>query len=371
LLMDSESKRCVVIDPFEELAERVESLIRCQQSQVVAILDTHAHVDHDSCRKLLLKVVGAQVADTANTPDELGWPETPDGIATLSDGSQAPYLSFSDKWVIVKTDLPGHTLIGCAYLVGPLSDGQQLLADDVVFAFTGDTILMGGIGRTDFPCSSIEKMFESLRRLPNLISPQTIICPTHDYNNDFATTLAFEKNDNEFLAKILCEQNPIGFEQFAEAKPVVDAGISDATNSELVCGLIKPGSDSPVASIEITKDSLKQFFDEHRDSLIIDVREPHEFAFAQDWSELGFSAPPENIPLTRLSGYLPNLLAFHKESPRDVIFLCRSGKRSGKAADVARRVGIDTARHIAGGIALNVKHKCASERALDEMGYMI
>ncbi len=94
LLMDSKSKRCVVIDPFEELAERVESLVRCQQSQVVAILDTHAHVDHESCRKMLLKVMATQAAESSQTNDLLGWPETPDGTATLADGTLAPYLRF-------------------------------------------------------------------------------------------------------------------------------------------------------------------------------------------------------------------------------------------------------------------------------------
>ena len=52
LLMDAKSKNCIIIDPFEELAERTETLIRCQKSNVVAILDTHPHVDHDSCRSI-------------------------------------------------------------------------------------------------------------------------------------------------------------------------------------------------------------------------------------------------------------------------------------------------------------------------------
>ena len=103
--------------------------------------------------------------------------------------------------------------------------------------------------------------------------------------------------------------------------------------------------------------------------MIIDVREPHEFSFAQDWSELGIEGVPENVPLTRLSGCLPNLMNMYRESHRDVIFLCRSGKRSGKAAEVARRIGIP-ARHIAGGIALSVKTKCSSEPVV-EPGYMI
>jgi cysteine desulfurase len=151
---------------------------------------------------------------------------------------------------------------------------------------------------------------------------------------------------------------------------VVDSRIDDESRSELVCGLITSRDDVDASSIEISADQLKEFFGDHRDSLIIDVREPHEFAFAQDWSDLGFASPPENVPLTRLSGFLPSLLG-SRRSRRDVIFLCRSGKRSGKAAEVARRIGIDTARHISGGIALNVRHKCAAPGGLDETGYMI
>ena len=157
--------------------------------------------------------------------------------------------------MIAQADLPGHTIISRAFLIGKISDGNHLRAEDVVFAFTGDTILMGGIGRTDFPCSSIEKMYESLQRLPKLISPETIICPTHDYNNEFATTLMSERSDNAFLDSILCENNPMPLGEFTDAKPGLDADISDETNSELVCGLIKPGtSEGPV--IEISEGCL-------------------------------------------------------------------------------------------------------------------
>lgn len=374
LLMDSKSKRCIVVDPFEELAERTEALIRCQQSQVVAILDSHAHVDHESCRKMLLKVIGDHAADCANTTDLLGWPETHDGMATLSDGESVPYIQISDEMVVAKTDLPGHTKIGRAYLVGKLTAGEEdakrLAADDVMLAFTGDMILMGGIGRTDFPCSTVEGMFESLHRLPKLVSQTTILCPTHDYNTEFTTTLGAECQSNEFLRGIL--DNKIGYDQFATEKPKIDAAITDETNSELVCGLIKSDNPNSKGSITIQHDQLKAFFAEHQDSLIIDVREPHEFAFATDWAKIGFKTPPENVPLTRLAGFLPGLLEAHKASPKDVIFLCRSGRRSGIAANVAQRVGIDTARNIAGGIAMNPNHQCVSNDVMNnDMGYII
>ena len=374
LLMDAKSKRCIVVDPFEELAERVEALIRCQKSQVVAILDSHAHVDHESCRRMLLKVIGNHAAETAHTKDELGWPETPDGTAVLEDGSKAPFMIVSEDLVIAQTELPGHTKIGRAYLVGKLSnlesDAPSLAAKDVTLAFTGDMILMGGIGRTDFPCSTVEGMFESLQRLPKLISETTILCPTHDYNNEFSTTIAAECLSNEFLRGIL--DNQIKLDAFALEKPKIDSAITDETNSELVCGLIKSDFSNSDASITIQHDQLKSFFAEHQDSLIIDVREAHEFAFATDWATLGFDSPPQNVPLTRLTGFLPNLLSLHRESNRDIIFLCRSGRRSGRAAEVARRIGIDTARHIAGGIAMNPNHQCAANDSFNgDMGYII
>lgn len=366
LLMDSASKRCVIIDPFEELAGRVETLVRCQKSQVVAILDTHAHVDHDSCRAMLLKVLGDLVLSSAHTADELGWPETSDGEIELGDGSQAEFLRLSNKRKLIQTSLPGHTQIGRAFLV---SSGNDLLScpGDIEFAFTGDMILMGGIGRTDFPSSTIAGMYDSLRRLPMLISDATVICPTHDYNTEFCTTLAAERGTNPFLDGVI--NGKVSLSEFLEQKPVIDAKITDATNSELVCGLIK-GCASDASSIEIAPHELRDFFADHADSLILDVREPHEFSFAQDWSDFGFDSPPENVPLTRLSGYLPRLLKRFADSQQDVIFLCRSGKRSGKAAEIARRVGLTTARHIAGGIALTVKTTCVSKE-LAEPSYMI
>ena len=124
LWMDSASRRCIVIDPFEEMAERVETLVRCQKSKVVAVLDTHAHVDHDSCRKELLGALSQFAAESANSQDLLGWPENPDGHCTLGDGSTAPWMRFSDDLVIARTEFPGHTEIGVAYFVGSLAGDQ-------------------------------------------------------------------------------------------------------------------------------------------------------------------------------------------------------------------------------------------------------
>ncbi len=349
LFMDAESKTCLVVDPFESLAGRVSSIVRCQESKVIAILDSHGHVDHESCRSMLVNVMAESMLSSAQSDDLLGWPEN---LPTLvvGDGSSAEYFSLGSKLVVAKVDLPGHTTISNAYLVGSLDENNSLPAKNVRFAFTGDTILMGGIGRTDFPCSTITGMYESLCRLPKLINDATVICPTHDYNNELATTLATEARDNEFLASVLDPVISMTREDFIDRKPAIDKGITDETNSELVCGFLKDSSTTVSEANAIR--NLKEFLNQHQNSLVIDVREPHEFCFAQDWDELGFSEPPLNVPLTQLAGYLPFLIN-DKPADQAVVFLCRSGRRSGLAAALAGRLAIKNAMHIHGGLALN------------------
>lgn len=369
LLMDAQSNHCIIVDPFEEMSTRVEALVRCQESKVVAVLDSHAHVDHDSCRGELIDSLKPWLQTEALTNDELGWPEHVAGTVTLDDDTKVPYLKFSKRYIIAQVELPGHTQVGRAYLIGaPPADGR-LKKEQIEFAFTGDMILMGGIGRTDFPCSNVEAMYASLRRLTEIIGPHTVLCPTHDYNNELATSLAAERARNSFLNSIVETQNPISLSEFLDTKPGVDAKIDDASNSELVCGLISEGDDCESA-LEIARGELKAFFQENAAAWIIDVREPHEFSFAQDWSEIGFRSPPQNVPLTRLVGFLPQLRQQVQANPQDVIFLCRSGRRSGVAASVARAMGVSTARHVAGGIALNVATKCLTDEWA-EPGYMI
>lgn len=366
ILLDKDTSRCVIIDPFEELSERIETLVRCQASQVVAILDTHKHVDHESCRSALVDSLSDLTLPSAHTSDILGWPEEPAGTLQLADGSDAPFICLSADTVIAQTPLPGHTVDSMAFLVGEPKDGA-LTADRVRLAFSGDTLQIGGIGRTDFYSSSGSDLFNSLRRLPTLVSSSTLVCPTHDYTTDFATTLAAELQRNEFLARILAEDSTMTAEEFLQEKNSVDDHIDDESNCELVCGHILPSCDKAI-SLDLSSEELPDFFACHEGSVIVDVREPHEFRFAQDWDALGLKQPPENIPLTRLSDFFGKLLQDETQRNRDMIFLCRSGSRSGKVAQVARRLGFDRVWHIKGGIALGTQREAFEP---DDMEFVI
>ena len=323
-------------------------------------------MDHDSPRKKVIERLSDRLGPNVRTEDLLGWPTNTTETITLGDGQAAPFFRIGNEVIIAQTDLPGHTVIGSCFLLGKSHDQQTLNPHEVRFAFSGDTILIGGIGRTDFSASSEKAMFNSLQKLPKLISPTTAICPTHDYENDFTTTLEAETKNNPFLAKICDTILPISYDEYSAEKQRLDSGIQDESNSELVCGMIC-SANKESSSIDVRPDELADFFAEHQDALVVDVREPQEFQFVRDWQSFGLKNPPLNVPLSHFTNFLSHQLR-EKDHHREIIFLCRSGTRSGKAAQTLRRLGnFSRAWNIAGGIALG----STGNQAKEEAEYMI
>ncbi len=91
---------------------------------------------------------------------------------------------------------------------------------------------------------------------------------------------------------------------------------------------------------------LAAFLQAHADALLVDVREQPE-ADAGACHLHGRSAL--NLPLSRLAEHLAQLLATPE---RPLVFVCRSGNRSARAALALRRAGHPQAWTLAGGIAL-------------------
>jgi len=80
---------------------------------------------------------------------------------------------------------------------------------------------------------------------------------------------------------------------------------------------------------------------EHRDAFtLIDVREPHELE-----GPLGAVEGARNLPLLRLLG---RVSSFDADEP--IVLLCRSGRRSGQAAEALQRAGLKAVASVEGGI---------------------
>ncbi|MCC2958442.1 aminotransferase class V-fold PLP-dependent enzyme [Massilia sp. IC2-477] len=108
----------------------------------------------------------------------------------------------------------------------------------------------------------------------------------------------------------------------------------------------RPGADPlPMDGIDLDPTSAAAYLAAHPDALLVDVRELPEHAAAAAQLR-GRSA--HNVPLSQLAGQAVHWL----REPRPLVFVCRSGNRSARAARLLRRLGHAQAWHVAGGLAL-------------------
>jgi len=81
---------------------------------------------------------------------------------------------------------PGHSPGGICLLV----DGN---------VFTGDTLFVGGIGRTDLPGASERQFMKSIKEKLFTLPEPTIVWPGHDYGDKPKSTIGWEKATNPWL----------------------------------------------------------------------------------------------------------------------------------------------------------------------------
>ena len=299
---------------------------------LAAVIDTHGHADHVSCRETMLT---EQLADQQS--DALGWPENTPCVTI--HGIVYHYITIGEKWLL-KAPTPGHTEDSISLLLcEPVKDLTKPLS--VHYAFCGDLILMGSLGRTNFSCSSAAAMYVSLQRLNSLIGSDTLLCPSHDYNNEFVTSIGAEMSVNSLLAQVI--NNDIYSDDFALQKALMDKNIVDKSDSEIICGAIN--GDCDIKSIyEYSSASLNKAIKQENNIKLIDIRESHEYALQHD------EMIAENVPLTSLVHFIQKQLNNKKER---FVLVCRSGSRSYFAAQALSRLGFNNVGHLKGGYALH------------------
>ncbi len=371
LIVHKETKRCIIIDPCDTVAERIEKYVQCQKLEIEAILDTHSHADHESIRPELQRVLAAHMVNSHAKFDHLGWPEKGNLTeVTLQNGEKIPAL------VIVKTDrsadgevkgdlvlgklyTPGHTSDSHAFLYGWAKDGL-LKNENIQFAFSGDTVLNGGLGRTNFSTSDTRALFESLRLLNGTLSPHSLLCPAHDYNNSFATTFDTEIKENPLLALATGPMTPMTLDSFLTKKQDIDTKLAaiEADFQTVVCGVTGQSTKCQQEKVSLSADEFKQQLQKRMDNwTIIDVREPQEHSLSGNWSTLGLKDSPRNVPLSRFVNFMKEVLSGDERDNRaepknltKILLICRSGTRSLMATRSLRRLGVDQVWNLDGGL---------------------
>ena len=177
LLGDAATGEAVLIDPVFEHERRDLALLRELGLRLIATLDTHVHADHVTGAWLLSQRCGSRILLSGQ-----GGASGADRL--LQHGDR---VDFGGRHLQVRAT-PGHTQ-GCLSYV----------LDDQSMAFTGDSLLIRGCGRTDFQQGSPAQLFRSVREQILSLPPACLLYPGHDYRGLTVTSVAEELRYNPRL----------------------------------------------------------------------------------------------------------------------------------------------------------------------------
>lgn len=158
------------------------------------ILNTHGHPDHTSGNETIKKMTGARVLmheeddRLFNTPSIVSMFKSWGFEATTSVDEHITHgqlLKLGElEFQVIHT--PGHT------------PGSVCLYGHGV-VFTGDTLFVGAVGRTDLPGGSAEVLGRSLKERLAVLPDDTIVLPGHDYGDSPTSTIENEKRYNPYM----------------------------------------------------------------------------------------------------------------------------------------------------------------------------
>ncbi|MDN2711152.1 aminotransferase class V-fold PLP-dependent enzyme [Janthinobacterium sp. SUN118] len=128
-----------------------------------------------------------------------------------------------------------------------------------------------------------------------------------------------------------------------------DTVLCAAGNDGSICNTVRAAQDGivPAAELQLDAAGLPAFLRQHPDAILVDVREAYEHAACA--GQVFEGCEVRSVPLSRLAGQVG---AWLQEPRRPLVFFCRSGNRSARAAACLRRLGHGAAWQLNGGMAL-------------------
>ena len=182
IVMDEVTSEAVIIDPGAD-EEIIENLIENMKAKIKYILLTHGHFDHVGAVEYLSEKLN--VPFYINKKDEEY--ALKDNYVFRKLRQADGYLKDGDTFIIGNKEIkvietPGHSKGGVSFLI-----------DDNLF--TGDTLFMGSIGRTDFTGGDFDEIISSIKNKLLPLGDNINVYPGHGPSS----TISYEKMRNPYL----------------------------------------------------------------------------------------------------------------------------------------------------------------------------
>jgi len=309
LIANKKGAEACIIDPVLEHIENYLKAIKDLDLKLVKVIDTHVHADHVSGI--------SKLRDKTQCIACMGKSQNASEIVSME-------VSDNEKFKVGDLELralftPGHT-----------DDSYCFLLNNKIF--TGDTLLIGGTGRTDFQNGNAEDQYNSLFNVVLKLDDSVLVYPAHDYKGETVTTIGFERKTNPRL-------------QVKSKQEYVDLMSSLNLPNPKLMDIVVPKNRKHGVRLKIQMQSnginvqqLKTMMNQKKVKLI-DVRE--DFEIQRD----GLIEKSIQVPYTQIENFFQNIEL--SQSTDQFVLYCHSGQRTYLALQKLKNSNI---YHLAGGI---------------------
>lgn len=336
-IADEVSKEAAFIDPVNTQIESYMALLAEHGLTLKYSFETHVHADHITASGLLRQRTGAHTCVSRFGGAQLADIQLHDGDVFKLGNEEIKAIS-----------TPGHTP-GCT---------SYLWRDRL---FSGDSLFIGGCGRTDFQGGSASDLYDSITQRLFTLPDDTLVYPGHDYSERWVSNIKQERTTNPRLAGKTREEFIEIMANLNLPKPRL---IDESVPANRYCGLDEnerqdaivrreengtvrttvTGQDLVAAAkqqiTEVNVERAKQLLAEGNITLI-DTREESEYAASHIDNAVLL---PRGVLEFKLNT-VPDLA----DQSKAILIYCRTGGRSALAAQTLQTLGYKTVLSMAGG----------------------
>ncbi len=192
IIGSEEAGEALVIDPAAD-GEWLLQEAQKNKLTIKYIVNTHSHIDHVMGNKKMKDLTGAQIviheaeapyiaAQPAHMMSMFGADNSPPADITVREDDLITVGDISLKVIHTPGHSPGSICLFCNGLV-----------------FTGDTLFVGGVGRTDLQGGSWHTLVDSIRNKLFALPDSTVVLPGHNYGEAPKSTIGVEKVHNPYV----------------------------------------------------------------------------------------------------------------------------------------------------------------------------